>query len=289
MSASSSANRAANITAQVVLPGVMRLLDPKPGKRSSTSPAGRACYAACSHQRGAEVTGCRRGADAHPRARASAGRRRFATTSPMPASLEFLPADHFDAAACVLAIQNIQPDRSRSSRRVARRSSRAAARDRDDAPLLSRAEGNELGLGRDDRSSVPPGRSLSLPRKTPIVTHPGEARTVHWTFHKPIEAYVKAMRNAGLLIDALEEWPSHKTSTSGPRAARKTSRGRRSRCSWRSAIPHARCSSATLMNLLLVPVKVHCAGPALHVQSPCSAAMCRTLSVFQDRTCVPVI
>ena len=27
------------------------------------------------------------------------------------------------------------------------------------------------------------------------------------------------MRNAGLLIDALEEWPSHKTSTSGPRAA----------------------------------------------------------------------
>jgi hypothetical protein len=39
-----------------------------------------------------------------------------------------------------------------------------------------------------------------------------------WTFHKPIEAYVKPLRTAGLLIDALEEWPSHKTSTSGPRA-----------------------------------------------------------------------
>jgi hypothetical protein len=58
-----------------------------------------------------------------------------------------------------------------------------------------------------------------LPRKSPIVTRPGiDAGTYTWTFHKPIEAYVKALRNAGLLIDALEEWPSHKTSTSGPRA-----------------------------------------------------------------------
>jgi hypothetical protein len=34
---------------------------------------------------------------------------------------------------------------------------------------------------------------------------------------------VKALRNAGLLIDAMEEWPSHKTSTSGPRAAAENS------------------------------------------------------------------
>src|SRR3712207_7153812 len=59
-----------------------------------------------------------------------------------------------------------------------------------------------------------------LPRKAPIVTHPGRAADVYtWTFHKPIEAYAKALRNAGLLIDALEEWPSHKTSAAGPRAA----------------------------------------------------------------------
>ena len=49
-------------------------------------------------------------------------------------------------------------------------------------------------------------------------THPGKGKDYTWTFHKPIEAYVKSLRNAGLLIDAIEEWPSHKTSTSGPRA-----------------------------------------------------------------------
>jgi hypothetical protein len=52
------------------------------------------------------------------------------------------------------------------------------------------------------------------------VTHPGKSPDVYtWTFHKPLEAYVRALRNAGLLIDALEEWPSHKTSEAGPRAA----------------------------------------------------------------------
>jgi hypothetical protein len=60
-----------------------------------------------------------------------------------------------------------------------------------------------------------------LPRKSPIVANPGKKAESEytWTFHKPIEAYVKAMRQAGLLIDAMEEWPSHKVSTSGPRAA----------------------------------------------------------------------
>jgi len=58
------------------------------------------------------------------------------------------------------------------------------------------------------------------PRKSPIVTHPGkDPHQYTWSFHKPIEAYVKTLRKAGLLIDAIEEWTSHKTSTSGPRAA----------------------------------------------------------------------
>ena len=50
--------------------------------------------------------------------------------------------------------------------------------------------------------------------------NPGSAPGSYtWTFHKPLEAYVKALRGAGLLIDAIEEWPSHKTSEPGPRSA----------------------------------------------------------------------
>ncbi len=58
-----------------------------------------------------------------------------------------------------------------------------------------------------------------MPRKRPIVTHPGSDPGAYtWTFHKPIEAYVRALRGAGLLVDAMEEWASHKTSQPGPRA-----------------------------------------------------------------------
>ena len=56
-----------------------------------------------------------------------------------------------------------------------------------------------------------------------IVMNPGEAAhgkppMITWTFHRPIQAYVKALSDAGFLIEALEEWPSLRRSDSGPRA-----------------------------------------------------------------------
>jgi SAM-dependent methyltransferase len=57
-----------------------------------------------------------------------------------------------------------------------------------------------------------------------IQTHPGlaahgndDAATTH--FHRPLQAYVNTLGNAGLLIDHIEEWPSHKKSQPGPRQA----------------------------------------------------------------------
>ena len=44
----------------------------------------------------------------------------------------------------------------------------------------------------------------------------GEIKT--WTFHRPIGAYVRALAEAGLVVDRLEEWCSQRAATSGPRA-----------------------------------------------------------------------
>ena len=56
----------------------------------------------------------------------------------------------------------------------------------------------------------------------PIQTHPGLAAhgkdasaTTH--FHRPLQAYINTLGNAGLLLDHIEEWPSHKKSQPGPR------------------------------------------------------------------------
>jgi SAM-dependent methyltransferase len=58
--------------------------------------------------------------------------------------------------------------------------------------------------------------------KVEIQTHPGlaahgksAAATTH--FHRPLQAYVNTLGNAGLLIDHIEEWISHKVSQAGPR------------------------------------------------------------------------
>src|SRR5262249_61455775 len=61
------------------------------------------------------------------------------------------------------------------------------------------------------------------PAQVRIVANPGgvargESAVETWTFHRPIQAYARALAEAGLWIDALEEWPSLRTSQPGPRA-----------------------------------------------------------------------
>lgn len=55
-----------------------------------------------------------------------------------------------------------------------------------------------------------------------ILTHPGDAAhgiddssTTH--FHRPLQAYINTLGNAGLYIDHIEEWTSHKTDQAGPK------------------------------------------------------------------------
>jgi 23S rRNA-/tRNA-specific pseudouridylate synthase/SAM-dependent methyltransferase len=47
----------------------------------------------------------------------------------------------------------------------------------------------------------------------------GAAEVTTWTFHRPLQTYIKALADAGFLIEALEEWPSLRQSQPGPRAA----------------------------------------------------------------------
>jgi ubiquinone/menaquinone biosynthesis C-methylase UbiE len=134
--------------------------------------------------------------------------------------LSFLPEAGFDTAACVLAIQNIHPIQPVCTgvARILKPFGRFVIVMMH--PCFRGAK--ETSWGWDEQAKVQYRRvdRYLLPRKSPIVTHPGKSADVYtWTFHKPVESYVKSLRNAGLLIDAIEEWPSHKTSTSGPRAA----------------------------------------------------------------------
>ena len=55
--------------------------------------------------------------------------------------------------------------------------------------------------------------------EAPIQAHPGaDARTVTWSYHRPLQAYVAALASAGFTVAGLEEWISHRVSDSGPKA-----------------------------------------------------------------------
>jgi ubiquinone/menaquinone biosynthesis C-methylase UbiE len=203
---------------QVVLPGVMRLLNPQPAERLVDVACGQGVLCRMLRERGVEVTGIDA---AEPLIRAARQRGpddiRYQVGDAR--DLAFLPESSFDAAACVLAIQNIHPIQPMCEgvARALKPGGRFVI-----VMMHPAFRGpKETSWGWDDAKKVQYRRveRYLLPRKSPIVAHPGKTPDVYtWTFHKPIESYVKALRNAGLLIDALEEWPSHKTSTSGPRA-----------------------------------------------------------------------
>lgn len=207
---------------QVVLPGVIRLLSPQTGPRGQRVldiACGQGVLCRALRERGAEVTGID-AAEPLIRAARERGPADIRYEIGDARDLSFLKEESFDSAACVLAIQNIHPIRpvTDSVARVLKPLGRFAIVMMH--PCFRGAK--ETAWGWDDEKKVQFRRvdRYLVPRKSPIVAHPGAAPDVYtWTFHKPIEAYVRALRGAGLLVDSIEEWPSHKTSTSGPRAA----------------------------------------------------------------------
>ncbi len=214
---------------EVVLPNTLRLLAAKPGEQALDLACGQGVLCRLLAAKGVESTGIdaapeliRAARDRGPAANPSIGAEPSAPIHYQVADardITFFPANHFDAVACVLAIQNIHPIGPvlTGASRVLKVGARLVL-----VMMHPAFRGpKETRWGWDELEKIQYRRTdrYLLPRKTPIVTHPGKAPGKYtWTFHKPIEAYVKALRNAGLLIDAIEEWPSHKKSTSGPRA-----------------------------------------------------------------------
>ena len=203
---------------QVILPGTLRLLDLKPGESAIDIACGQGVLCRALHERGVQVTGVDGATELIQAARQRSDpaiRYEIADAR----DLSSFHAGRFAAAACVLAIQNIHPIQPvfTGVSRLLQRAGRLVL-----VMMHPCFRGpKETSWGWDEKAQVQYRRidRYLMPRKVPIVTHPGkDAGQYTWSFHKPIEAYVKALRNARLLIDAIEEWPSHKTSTSGPRA-----------------------------------------------------------------------
>lgn len=206
----------------VVLPGVLRMLAANPGERIIDVACGQGVLCRLLAQKGILTTGV----DASSQLIKLARQR--AESMKLPGDylvadardLSRLAAGSFDGAACVLAIQNIHPIRPvfDSATRILKEAGRFVVVMMH--PCFRGPKETSWGWEEATKTQYRRVDRYLLPRKSPIVTNPGRNvdHAYTWSFHKPLGDYVKAARQAGLVIDALEEWPSHKSSTSGPRA-----------------------------------------------------------------------
>jgi ubiquinone/menaquinone biosynthesis C-methylase UbiE len=204
---------------EIVIPGTLRLLAPQSGRAFIDVACGQGVLCRALQKAGAEVTGV----DAAENLIAAARQRGPASIHYHVADatdLSFLPESRFDSAACVLAIQNIQSlsDLCKSVSRVLKPSGKWVIVMMH--PAFRGAKETSWGWDEKGKTQYRRVDRYLTPRKSPIVTHPGAKPDQYtWTFHRPISGYVKALRQGGLVVDAMEEWASHKVSTSGPRAA----------------------------------------------------------------------
>jgi ubiquinone/menaquinone biosynthesis C-methylase UbiE len=204
---------------QLVIPGVLRLLALAPGERVLDLACGQGAVAKALHKAGSQVTGVDLSASLIEMARKRSPRAvRYLAGDAR--HLDALSDGAFDGAVFVLAAQNVDPIEPVfvECARVLRPGGR----------LVMVITHPAFRIPRHSRWRVDEERKLLLreadgyltPMSIPIDMRPFKSpgRKVTTTYHRPLETYVNGLSQAGLWVNALEEWPSHKTSQPGPHA-----------------------------------------------------------------------
>ncbi|MBI4218510.1 MAG: class I SAM-dependent methyltransferase [Chloroflexi bacterium] len=210
----------------VVIPGVLNLLELKRGESVLDVACGQGAVARAMHEAGARVTGIDLSRRLIEAARERSSKEiRYAVGDAR--RLDGISESSFDGVVCVLAAQNIDPVEP-----VFKRSARVL---RPAGRFVAVVNHPAFRIPRQSRWKLDDGRKLLMreidgyltPLKIPIDMSPHRrpGSAVTFTHHRPIQSYVAALAAAGLWVNALEEWPSHRVSQPG-RTSRAENRAR---------------------------------------------------------------
>lgn len=136
-----------------------------------------------------------------------------------------VPESSFDHAVCILAIQNMRDGA------LAIASVGTALRGGGDFVIVMNHPSfripRQSSWGKDESNKLEYRRvnRYLTPLEIPINAHPGLSDSaMTWTYHEPLEYYVKALKAAHMCVTDLEEWTSDKVSVG--KAARSENRAR---------------------------------------------------------------
>lgn len=203
---------------QLIMPGAFRLLGLKKDSHALDLACGQGVFSRYIHEKGIQVTGL----DTSDELVRLANRRSKAGIKFITADAgdpETLDGKKFDGIACLLAIQNIE-DIDRVFKNVKRwlkpcgKFVMVLTHPCFRIPRQSHwhwDEEKKLMARKVDLYSS----EVSIPILTPPMA---TSKIYTMTYHRPLQTIFKSMSGAGLLIDSLEEWSSHKVSEPGKRA-----------------------------------------------------------------------
>lgn len=210
---------------QVILPNLMRILEPKKGMRVLDIACGQGFFAREFANAGAEVVGADLSTELITQAKKLSAAAQKSNVGPSiqyyvsrADNLNFAKDASFDAATIVLAIQNIENITGvfEEAKRVLKPKGKLLL------VLMHPAFRNpgNTHWGFDEEGGVQYrriDRYLSASRKE-LLVHPGKKNSpTTISHHRSLQDFSKALMKSGFCITKLEEWISHKESEKGPR------------------------------------------------------------------------
>lgn len=205
----------------VILPNLLRLMEIKKGEKVLDIACGQGFFSREIAKLGGTVTGADIAPELIKFAQEKAGSNENYLVIPGDRLAENIPAEQFDKAIIILAIQNIE-----NLNGVIMQAGRALKPNGELFIVLNHPvfrNPKKTAWGFDDVNKIQYRRvdEYLSESRTEIDMNPGEKtekgkeKTV--SFHRPLQVYFKALVKNGFLIGRLEEWNSHKKSEFGPR------------------------------------------------------------------------
>ena len=206
---------------KVILPNLLRVADFKKGERVLDVACGEGYFTRALAKTGAHMTG----ADISPEL-ISVAKKFSPQINFFTAHIErlfFAKDNSFDAAVCVLGLQNIEHMKEgiKEISRVLKPRGRFVVVLNHPCFRIPKRSSWDF----DEQKGIQYRRIdgyLSESRETidmqPGRTASGKKSSVTYSFHRPLQVYAKAFFAAGFSLTKFEEWNSHKKSERGPRA-----------------------------------------------------------------------
>ncbi len=202
---------------KVVLPNLLRLVAPKRGESIVDLASGTGFFSAAFAKEGAQVTGIDVSEELIAIARKHSPQVSFHVGS--AEKFDIVSDNSKDKVVIVLAIQNIE-----HTAKVFAEVARVLKKNGTLHIVMNHPAfriPKQTSWAYDEKRKVQYRRvdEYLSESKSSIEMHPGKLGSPETlSYHRPLQYYFKLLQKAGLAVERLEEWTSHKESDSGPRA-----------------------------------------------------------------------